>query len=367
MTAKRQKILVVDDETTQREATARALRRHNYDVEVAVDGVEALRLARTYRPDLILSDVIMPGSDGYELVAGLRRESDLASIPVILVTGEADLRGLRQGMSRGADDYLPKPFTMEELLAAVRMRFERRDLLRREAEAGMEVLRKSIAQMLPHEFRTPLVGILGVADLLETYGATAGPADMALYAGMLRKSGDRLLRLTERFLLFSQLELLQLDTQAARAREKLPMIEHGPAIEKQAVARATAVQRQGDLEVVVDEVRWRMSADHAVRVIDELVDNALKFSRPGTPVLVRSSRTGEEIHLVIRDRGCGFHAEEAKAIGAFLQFSRKVHEQQGAGLGLSIARRLVELHGGRLRIESGEGIGTVVTVAFPAE
>jgi two-component system, sensor histidine kinase and response regulator len=360
-----QKILLVDDDALHRTTVANALRLHGYLVEEADEGAKALETITAYRPDLIISDVLMPGMDGYDFVAALRKDPSFAVVPVILMTGDAGLPGMRQSMESGADDYLAKPFTIEELLQAVRMRLERQASLRRESEEKLRALRESIALMLPHELRTPLVGILGIADLLETHAEPAPPETLAEYSVMLRTSGQRLLKLTERFLFYAQLELLATDPSARLHLGAAPLLDQSPLILRQAQKAAEEARRPDDLHVALGEVPLRMESQLAERLFEELLSNAFKFSPPRSKVMVSSSRTEMGIQVSIRNEGRGFRPEETSAIGAFLQFSRKLHEQQGTGLGLFIAKRIVELHGGGLQIESSPGINTTVNVRFP--
>jgi two-component system, sensor histidine kinase and response regulator len=359
------RILVVDDEPAHRETTALALTRHGYEVQTASQGRAALALARSFRPALILSDVVMPEVDGYLLTSLLKRDSELASIPVILMTGEANLVGLRRGMSLGADDYLPKPFKVEDLLDAVRIRLEKQERWQHEAEARMESLRGSIAMMLPHELRTPLVGILGIADLLELSPGSMPRDELARFASLLRQSGERLLHLTERFLTYAQLELLAGDPAALDSLRTLPALDQAETIRQRARAQAEIAKRPGDLRLEVTETRWPMSPADAARVADELIENAFKFSEPGSPVTVRTDRVEAGTWLVIIDGGRGFKPDDTTLIGAFTQFNRRTHEQQGTGLGLVIAKRLVEAHGGELALESAPGQGTTIRLRFP--
>jgi len=132
------KILVIDDEMMLREAIVLGLRAENFEVFEAEDGITGMQLARTIMPDLIVSDINMKGMDGYDTLAALRTDKSTANIPFVLMTGRADLKGMRHGMSLGADDYLPKPFEPRELLARLRAILRRRvDLRQIDARRGV--------------------------------------------------------------------------------------------------------------------------------------------------------------------------------------------------------------------------------------
>jgi signal transduction histidine kinase len=109
-----------------------------------------------------------------------------------------------------------------------------------------------------------------------------------------------------------------------------------------------------------------ISADYFSKVFEELFDNAIRYSKKGSPLKVRSELKDDEFVLTIVDQGRGLTSEQLLNIGAYMQFERKVYEQQGSGLGLSVAKRLVEIHGGLLALESEYGKGTTVTITLPS-
>ena len=168
------KILVIDDETWLREMVHMALEQKGFEVIEAENGAKGIEAARQSLPDLILCDVNMEKVDGYLTLSSLRSEAATASVPFILMTGLADHAGMRHGMELGADDYLPKPFSIEALYAAVEARLKKVQTVRQEAEKKLADLRDNISLMLPHELRTPLNGILAYGEILRSESATLG-------------------------------------------------------------------------------------------------------------------------------------------------------------------------------------------------
>src|SRR2546425_9875304 len=212
-----QKILIIDDEEWLREMVHLALHQQGFDVIEAPDGTVGAELARKELPDLILCDVNMEKMDGYETLSLLRNEPATLSIPFILMTGLADNAGMRHGMELGADDYLPKPFTIDALYAAVEARLKKAQALRQEAERKLAHLRENISLMLPHELRTPLNGILAYGEILSADAGTLKPAEISEMGQTIHESGKRLERLIENFLIYTQIELLAADSQQAVA------------------------------------------------------------------------------------------------------------------------------------------------------
>jgi signal transduction histidine kinase len=360
------KILVIDDEEWLREMMLLALSQKGFNVIEAPNGASGIDVARKELPDLILCDVNMEKVDGYLTLSSLRSEPATASIPFILMTGLADQAGMRHGMELGADDYLPKPFTIEALYAAVDARLKKVNVVRQEAEKKLADLRENLSMMLPHELRTPLNGILAYGEMLAADAATLPPAEIAEMGQVIYDSGKRLERLIENFLIYAQLQLLSSDPQKLNSLLRSHTRAAAGVIEQHARGQAELAKRPLDLSLALEDIAVPLSDEYLSKIVDELVQNAFKFSAPNSPVRVTlENHSLADVTLTVADHGRGLSAEHIARIGAYMQFDRKMHEQQGLGLGLTICKRLTELHGGTLSIESDQGAGTVVTVKLP--
>jgi signal transduction histidine kinase len=359
------KILVIDDEAELREMMVVALQQRGFEVAEATDGITGVELARAEIPDLILCDVNMGEMNGYAALSALRSQPATNSIPFILMTGMADNAGMRQGMELGADDYLAKPFTISDLYAAVEARLKKAQALREEAEKKLTDLRDNISLMLPHELRTPLNGILAYGEILSADAGTLQPAEIAEMGQIIHESGRRLERLIENFLIYTQVEVLATDSHEANFLRTKRTQHAAKIIQTRAQHQADLSRRAADLSLELAVGSVAISEEYLMKIADELLINAFKFSKPGTPVRVMLSFSPDVSTLTIRDRGRGFATEMITKVGAYMQFERKFHEQQGLGLGLAIAKRLTELHGGKLTIQSAPGEGTTVSVKLP--
>jgi two-component system, sensor histidine kinase and response regulator len=361
------KILVIDDEDRLRQMIRMALRQRGYDVVEAASGEEGIEMARQVPPpDLVICDVNMSPMNGYQTLKAIRGEPGMGATPVILMTGLADNAGMRQGMELGADDYLPKPFAIDALFATVDVRLKKAQTLRAEAEKTLTDLRDNISLMLPHELRTPLNGILAYGELLQNDAAGMSPAEVSEMGQVIAESGKRLHRLIENFLIYAQIEILQGDHQkmASLRMGRTPHPEQ--LVKTHACQQAELCGRLADLTLVdVSDQPVAMADNYLSKIVDELVQNAFKFSAAGKPVQVAFRPDGRFAVLTIGDKGRGFEGDHVYKIGAYMQFERKFHEQQGLGLGLTISKRLAEVHGGSLLIESRKGEGATVTVKIP--
>ncbi len=359
------RILVIDDDAAVLSLTSKALQARGFQILTAGDGMEGLDLAKTYLPDLIICDVQMPRLNGYETLAALQQDALTATIPFVFLTALSEQRQVRYGMGLGADDYLTKPFTVSELLTAVNTRLAKKAAVERESERKLEDLRGSIGKALPHELLTPLNGILGLSDLLVNDQVVPDPADLRDFAKGIQLSALRLHRLISNFLTYSELELL-----ASDPKRKAGLAPGTPTLVRDLVVKAArekadAAARDADLRLDVEEGVVAVALERCRKIAEELIENAFKFSKTGTPVEVGGHPRDGRYVLTVRDHGRGMTAEQIASVGAHMQFERRFYEQQGAGLGLIIARRLAELHGGELAIESVPGQETTVCVQLP--
>jgi signal transduction histidine kinase len=360
-----QNILVIDDEPPLRQLIMAALKVKGYSIFEAENGSIGVQLAKAHLPDLILCDVMMPKMDGYAVLAALRQDTNTASIPCVLMTGRPDSAGMRHGMTLGADDYLAKPFSIEELNASVAARLKKAQMLKQAAEKKLADLRANISLALPHELFTPLSGIIGFAEIISTDSAGLQPAEIAEIGKAIYASGKRLYRLIENFLIYAQIEMLGADPQKIDAlRQSHTPVAHD-VLESCALQESQRLERSADLVLELQSGSAAILEEYLRKIVCELLDNAFKFSEPGTPVIVRSSVGPHGFTFSVIDRGHGMTPEQIANVGAYMQFERKFYEQQGSGLGLAIGSRLAEIHGGTLLIENTPGNGTTVTVTLP--
>ncbi|NER36531.1 MAG: hybrid sensor histidine kinase/response regulator [Oscillatoria sp. SIO1A7] len=360
------KILVIEDEEQVRENLVDLLDAEDYEAIGAENGRVGVSRATGELPDLILCDVMMPELDGYGVIDELRQNPDTATIPFIFLTAKAEKADRAKGMELGADNYLAKPFTREELLAAIAARLGKQAAIEEKSQKKLEELRRNIARAMPHELRTPLNGILSYSQMLLEECEELDPSEIREMAEDIHSSGQRLYRLTQNYLLYAELELAKYDPSRRRALQA-----EAPSLAESAIAESAReivklAKREADLQLQVREATVNISPTHLYKIVAELVDNACKYSSPGLPCLVGGS-TGEDgdFILSVSDRGRGMTREQIDALGAYMQFDRENYEQQGSGLGLAIAKSLAELYNGQFSIESVPGEGTTVRVTLP--
>ncbi len=357
------KILVVEDAQSLRKDILEMLGFEGFQAIGAENGLVGVQRAREYMPDLIICDIMMPEMDGYEVLEELRKDSLTATIPFIFLTARTDRMDMRQGMELGADDFLTKPFHAAELLATVRTRLRKREVLDEVARRQVAEIRENIMMALPHELRTPLNVILGFSDLLMTDCELMDVQRIGEMSRHINLSALRLYRLIENFLVYTHTELMRTDSRQLESIKNNYVVYPKSTIEHSAVQKAQQCERDADLELEVYDVEAiGIGEDYLRKVVEELVDNACKFSIPGTPVSISTAVEDDSFVLSVTNQGRGMTPEQIASVGAYMQFERRIHEQQGAGLGLVICKRLAELHGGELSVSSVPGAETTVRV-----
>ncbi len=358
-----ERILIIEDETELREAIVDFLQIEGFKCIGAADGTEGVELARTELPDMIICDIKMPGLNGHEVLKELRRDSRTSSIPFIFLTALVDKSEVRQGMDLGADDYLTKPFLTEDLLSAIRTRLNKTQEIRER----FQDLRQNITQKLPHELRTPLVSIIGYAQLLmDRYKDYQDPAIIE-YSKSIYDAGIRLNKMIQNFLVYTKLKLASGDSHFRVEFQAEPTLITTPLISSIADSIAIKYRRKSDLSVQGNDGTVKISLNEFKLVIEELVDNAFKFSSVGDRVEINAAVSSNDYVISIKDFGRGMTDDQIASIDAYVQFERDEYEQQGMGLGLTISQNLVEMYGGRLMISSEYKKFTEVTVIFPVE
>lgn len=357
------KILVIEDEELIRDSLEDLLSFEGFEVITAENGESGIYLANQRQPDLILCDVMMPVLNGYEVLEQIRKHKDLSTVPFLFLTSMMDRCSNRKGMSLGADDYLEKPCTKEELLAAIAVRLDKQQAINQRIEEKMNALRSSITLSLPHELQTPLSGIMGLSELMMLQSEEIIPSEVYECAYGINRSAKRLHRLIQNYLLYSKLLLLK-----SQGQLKFPPTSDcnsSMVITDICNHKSKEYGRIDDLELDITDVDLAISHNDLVKITDELIDNAFKYSANGTKVSVNGRLNENQWILTIQDGGRGMTSEQIANIGGYMQFNRQFYEQQGMGLGLVLAKTLVEAYGGDINIHSEDKLGTKIAIAIP--
>jgi light-regulated signal transduction histidine kinase (bacteriophytochrome) len=344
-----------------------------YEVEASKDGEAALAACRLKLPDLILSDVMMPGMDGFTLLQHLRAEEHTAVVPVILISARAGEEARIEGLAAGADDYLVKPFGARELVArvdgAVRLSRVRHEAARRQhqvlAEANALLERsnqalKDFASIASHDLQEPLRKVTTFGSMLkQKYGDSLGEQGK----GYLEKVLDANQRMQS--LLTALLEYSRLSTKAAPFEE----VALTKVIQEVLADLEVRINQTGG-EVCVGELPVIQADPTQMRqLLQNLLGNALKFHKEGEKPIVKVSSIPASnglAQIIVEDNGIGF--DEQYLVEIFAPFQRlhgKSSQYEGTGMGLAICKKIAERHGGNITAQSEPNRGSVFTVRLP--
>jgi len=348
-------ILIVDDEPALLMGLAATIRRHGYNVITATNGRDGLQKAKEALPDLILSDVMMPPPNGFELRKMMSLDSDLASIPFIFLTARSNPEDRVSGIREGADDYITKPFVTEELLARIEAVFRRveteqargREQMKALAQEDMNKLRHEILQNFHHELRTPLSNILMPLELAAN-NKFSDPEEQSKFIKIALSNADRLESLVTDLILMSNIDQGNLNT----IRQPIDVDMHIIAPVRKRLER----YKFKELELVTDisELgRITASRREFSHALVHLLDNAFKFSfEKGQVRLTVQPGPNGGVSILVQDDGPGIPLElREKVFELFYQGSQgDRREYEGLGVGLTIARAIFRSLNGDVQI-----------------
>lgn len=342
-------ILVIEDDEAVRNTLTDMLELNGYHIVSAVDGSSGLEAARRERPSLIITDVAMPGLTGFELLGTLRRDPDLRSIPVIVISAKVGRADTRHGMDLGADDYITKPFSEDEVLRSVAARLEKKELLD-ELDA--------FAHTVAHDLRGPISLLNGRLYLAGMMLGNSDPGQAQKQIDEAMAATARLNRIIEELLLLTGVRRGNVTT------EPLDMA----AIVREALTQAEPVFREHPATVRPAE-SWPVALGHAPWVVHlwvNYIGNAAKYAGPQADITLGAEPTadGRMVRFWVQDRGAGLDAEACAKL--FVPFTRiSSVRAKGHGLGLSIVRRIAEKLGGAAGVESTPGQGSRFWFSLP--
>jgi DNA-binding response OmpR family regulator/two-component sensor histidine kinase len=361
------KVLVIEDEENIRENIQELLEAKGYNVRTAGNGKQGVLEAIDFRPNLIVCDIMMPKMDGFKVLDYVRKTAIIQNTPFIFLTAKVDKQDIRHGMELGADDYINKPFTVKELTNAIETRLKKQEKVKGEYAKVKHDLDTNVFATYYHEFNTPLHGILGSLNLL--INARESFSDKQIHELLVStlKSGLRLNHSLANLMLFEEIKRAEVHT------ELLSMFSTGNMSGKWPQRLQTELQtmakeiynRAADLQFDMESSDININPEYFLRIVLELTDNALKFSKRGQQVQVTGKVEGEFYIIEVKDSGKGFTLNSLEDIMPFKQFNRSKFEQQGLGIGLYLVKRLIEFNKGDLKINSVEEEGSTVVVVFP--
>ncbi len=351
-------ILVVEDHDLLLRAIQDILETEGYTVVTATDGVDALEKLTSFSPDLIIADISMPRMDGYRFFEEVHANPEWVPIPFVFLTARAEREDRLKGKAMGAEDYIIKPFDPQELIVVVNSRIGRAKAIREATESEFEALKGQIITMLSHELRTPLTSVYGYTELALEEAADLPPNDFQQFLTGIKKGADRLTQLVEDLLMIVRVDTgeLQREFEILGAKQDDLAEQLRRAVKTN---QTSASERQVTLEMEIpDQLPAVVVHEYFLSdALERLIVNAIKFSgHEDRRVLVSARAMDKQVEIAVREWGVGIAPEHLDHLfERFRQIDRGKQEQQGAGLGLFIAKALVSCMGGNITVESSQG------------
>lgn len=335
-------ILVIEDDLNIRESISELLNHKKYHVITAKDGDEGMLLAKQGQPDLIICDVMMPGTDGHHVLKAIRSDDALANTPFVFLTAKAQHDDVREGMKLGADDYLIKPFKAKDLFDAVESRLTRLNQVKKEYAQKLKVIKPLEQKLIKQGLETPLQGIVEFSKMLLTHFDSYSKEEIQNFIKRISTSAFNLNKKITNIILFQSLEKAKYDKTTRKSLSSGSCKIKDEVVRKKLVEVSVAHGRDMDVFIhLIEDKKVNISEQNLIYVLQELFDNAFKFSNKGDLIEVQGSISGDYYELNIENKGNAINTDHQ---------NEHTHKNVGPELGLNVTSRLMELNDGRIKL-----------------
>lgn len=363
------KILIADDDRLNIRILAGILKREGYLIAEADSGERALEVYESYRPNLVLLDVMMPGIDGFETCRRLKKSYAEKCAPIIFITAKNESDDVVAGLAAGGVDYLPKPFNSREVLARIRTHLQNQLLVAEQQQLVDQLSRANSAKnrflgMAAHDLRNPLASVRGLAEFLRD--GVVGPlnSEQLDLVTTIHDATQSMLQMVNDLLDVATIEAGELKLSLAQHDLTELVTKAVTLINIEAAKKQTQVKIESaapNLVLTIDPAKMK-------QVVDNLVSNAVKYSPPGSTVRVLVECDAEgACGFSVRDEGPGIPADERDKL--FKDFGRLSVKPTGGekstGLGLAICRKIIEAHRGTIEVQNLPTRGCEFKVRLP--
>lgn len=346
------RVLVVDDDMVCGNLLKEVLGAY-FDTRFVSSGTEALNEVKSFQPDLVLLDIMMPDVDGYQICRSIRSNQNTRFTKIIFVTAKTMLPERLKGYDVGADDYLTKPFDENELLAKVKIFSKLR------SSDEVDVIKRNLLMLFSHETRTSLNGILGFSEMLKS-SPNLTPRERE-YADMISNCGKHLFNFSNKALMLCELN--------STSQLNFDTIDSGQLAGNVISNFEGSALKDNVTLVLVEKDRMSIRVDAMLlqEALGYVVENAIKFSPAGESVCVQVSREGGFCSFSVSDSGPGVNEKTSDRLFEGFVVDDISHHKSGQGLSLAIARAVLERHGGSICVANNPAGGANFVLSVPCQ
>ncbi|MFH1498998.1 MAG: response regulator [Verrucomicrobiota bacterium] len=357
------RILIVDDDRMNIRILENILQKEGFEIATADSGESALERYVSFKPHLVLLDVMLPGLDGFETCRRLHATHGDTTAPIIFITAKVESDDVVTGLAAGGIDYLPKPFRPKEAIARIRIHLQNRLLLKQLGAAN--AAKNKFLGMAAHDLRNPLASIRGLAEFLEDPSIGPLNPEQLDLVRTIHAASQSMLRLVNELLDVSVIESGELRL-ATAPTDIVQLVEKSIRL-----ARIDAAKKLTTIVLAPPPAisgPFVIDPDKITQVVDNLLSNAVKYSPPGAMIDVAVTPLPSACRISVRDQGPGIPDHERDRL--FQDYGRLSNKptggEQSTGLGLAICRKIVEAHRGEISADNLPGHGCEFSFTLPS-
>jgi two-component system, sensor histidine kinase and response regulator len=361
-------ILIVDDLPENLAVLGNILRNEGYQIAVANNGQQAVKIAVSRKPDLVLLDVAMPEMDGLIASRLMKANPESENIPVIFLTARTDTSDVLKGFEAGAVDYIAKPFKSAELLARVSTHIElkqSRDLiLQQKTELShLLVTKDKLFSIISHDLRSPFAGLLTMINIIVEEFDTYEKEELRESMQLIRDTSDHMHTLIQNLLNWAKLQTSKLEYKPSKLQVKTLIRTSTDVLALNSSKKGIHINSS-----ISDNIYVMADPDLLRIIMHNLLGNAIKFSNSGGTVQIGCRADQDLITLSIADQGVGMTLSQTEKLfkpGNYVSTAGTANEP-GSGLGLILCKEMIERMGGKIGVESLNGTGSTFWFSLPA-
>jgi two-component system, sensor histidine kinase and response regulator len=363
------KILVIEDELHVRENIVELLEAENFEVFSAKDGFEGIFLAQAHTPELILCDVNMPELDGYGVLSSLRKNSDIAITPFIFLTAKAASEEIRQGMNLGADDYLTKPFSRQELLSTIKARLSKQKIHAQNTDTLLNDIGESLSYSISEKIFNPLDEILGASEIFVQDSTLIEAVDIKKLGEHIQSNSKFLKRAILNIFMYLNMELMFHNSEALDIIKNIYTTRPGDFVFMISMQLARKYKCSKNLTINIENARLKISTSDWNKIVEESLAFIFSIFQKEHLIDIKTEVVKDEFQYSVRLEADEFTYDILHKISQKIPRDQAFYEDLDPGLGLLIIDFIVKLYDGSLAITSEKtswGDAIILMISFPA-